>query len=377
MRKLISTILALCMVLCLLPVTAAADDAGPAVSTETVKLDVGAENQVGPNNEYKIADDGVKLLAADTVYELTGTTNRKLQMWGSNSPDPVKTFYLRLNEATVNGGIEILNPSGAKLVIEVVDGTTNTIKKVYAVDLTITGAGTLNATDLGTTQQSSSDSRKLTSALYIKDTTIKVDRTTANPSQWNGKCVLDGNANVTYTSYTEYAPLTLGQTYAFPHSLTMKGDSKLYCLHTDASNPSASAVDGLTGYNGSITLQDNAYLEAEGRDGTGKYIGYAIICDGDITVKDNATIKATAYGDSICLGGDLAVIGGKIDTKSEYGAGVFSSDGAINISDGATVDAEGNNPALYGTAGVSIANSTVTATSVSRSAIYSKANVDI
>ena len=34
--------------------------------------------------------------------------------------------------------------------------------------------------------------------------------------------------------------------------------------------------------------------------------------DGDITVKDNATIKATAYGDSICLGGDLAVIGGKM-----------------------------------------------------------------
>ena len=44
MRKLISTILALCMVLCLLPVTAAADDANPAVPTETVKLDVGAEN---------------------------------------------------------------------------------------------------------------------------------------------------------------------------------------------------------------------------------------------------------------------------------------------------------------------------------------------
>ena len=43
MRKLISTILALCMVLCLLPVTAAADDANPAVSTETVKLDVARE----------------------------------------------------------------------------------------------------------------------------------------------------------------------------------------------------------------------------------------------------------------------------------------------------------------------------------------------
>ena len=152
MRKLISTILALCMVLVLLPVTAAAEDANPAVPTETVKLDVGAENQVGPNTEYKIADDGVKLLAADTVYELTGTTDKKLQMWGSNSPDPVKTFYLRLNGATINGGIEITNPSGAKLVIEVVDGTTNTIKRVYAVDLTITGAGTINSEDLSVTQ---------------------------------------------------------------------------------------------------------------------------------------------------------------------------------------------------------------------------------
>ena len=67
MRKLISTILALCMVLCLLPVTAAADGANPAapaVPTETVKLDVGAGNQVGPNNEYEIANDAVKLLAA-------------------------------------------------------------------------------------------------------------------------------------------------------------------------------------------------------------------------------------------------------------------------------------------------------------------------
>ena len=43
MRKLISTILVLCMVLCLLPVTAAADDANPAEPAETVKLDVGAK----------------------------------------------------------------------------------------------------------------------------------------------------------------------------------------------------------------------------------------------------------------------------------------------------------------------------------------------
>lgn len=372
MRKLISTILALCMVLCLLPVTAAADDANPAVSTETVKLDVGAGNV--ENDEYKIMDDAINIRKDGVVYELTGTTDKKLQMWGSNSPDPVKTFYLRLNGATINGGITITNPSGAKLVIEVVDGTENTVQRIVAVDLTITGAGTINSEDLSVTQ--SWETANL-SKLYIKDTKIIVNRMTGNASEWNGNCVLDGKAEVRYTSGNNYPALNLGQTNKITHSLTMKGDSKLYCLHTDASNPSDYAVDGLAAYGAPITLRDNAYLEAEGRDGTGKYIGSAIVSDGDITVKDNATIKATAYGDSICLGGDLAVIGGKIDTKSEYGAGVFSYDGAINISDGATVDAEGNNPALYGTAGVSIANSTVKATSTGRAAIYSDGNINI
>lgn len=375
MRKLISTILALCMVLCLLPVTAAADDANPAeptVPTETVKLDVGAGNV--ENDEYKIMDDAINIRKDGVVYELTGTTDKKLQMWGSNSPDPVKTFYLRLNGATINGGITITNPSGAKLVIEVVDGTENTVQRIVAVDLTITGAGTINSEDLSVTQ--SWETANL-SKLYIKDTKIIVNRMTGNASEWNGNCVLDGKAEVRYTSGNNYPALNLGQTNKITHSLTMKGDSKLYCLHTDASNPSDYAVDGLAAYGAPITLRDNAYLEAEGRDGTGKYIGSAIVSDGDITVKDNATIKATAYGDSICLGGDLAVIGGKIDTKSEYGAGVFSYDGAINISDGATVDAEGNNPALYGTAGVSIANSTVKATSTGRAAIYSDGNINI
>lgn len=371
MRKLISTILALCMVLCLLPVTAAATSGGT-TSLPTVTLDVGAENQVGPNNEYEIANDAVKLLAADTVYELTGTTSKKVYMWGSNSPDPVKTFYLRLNGATINGGIEITNPSGAKLVVEVVDGTDNTVSRLYAVDLTITGAGTIRSGDLGSTQ--SKEARNL-SKLYIKDTKIVVDYTSGNPSEWNGECVLDGSAKVTYVSSTNHAALNLAQTNGVSHSLTMKGDSKLYCLHTDASNPSDYAVDGLAAYGAPITLQDNAYLEAEGRDGTGKYIGSAIACNVDITVKDNATIKATAYGTAISTWGNVKVDGGKIIAKSAKSNGIYA-DNEISISNGATVEAEGYWPAVYGNAGVSIANSTVKA-SGDDVAIYSPTNVMI
>ena len=374
MRKLISTILALCMVLCLLPVTAAATSGGT-TSLPTVTLDVGAENQVGPNNEYEIADDAVKLLAADTVYELTGTTSKKVYMWGSNSPDPVKTFYLRLNGATINGGITIWNPSGAKLVVEVVDGTDNTVSRLYAVDLTITGAGTIRSGDLGSDQ--SKEARNL-SKLYIKDTKIVVDYTSGNPSEWNGACVLDGSADVTYTSSTEYAALKLAQTSGVSHSLTMKGNAKLHCLQANASDPAASAVDGLEAFDAAITLQDNAYLKAQGRDGTDNlgYRGSGIASNSDITVKGNATIDATAYGAAVSTWGNVKVLGGKIIAKSANSNGIYA-DGVISISNGATVETEGHYPAVFGNGGVTITNSTVKAGSDDDVAIFSRADVTI
>lgn len=104
MRKLISTILALCMVLCLLPVTAAATSGGT-TSLPTVTLDVGAENQVGPNNEYEIAADAIKILKDGVVYELTGTTDRPIWLWGANRASESGTIYLRLNNAEINGGL--------------------------------------------------------------------------------------------------------------------------------------------------------------------------------------------------------------------------------------------------------------------------------
>lgn len=305
------------------------------------------------------------------VYELTGATDRKIQMWGSNSPDAVKTFYLRLNNATVNGGITITNPNGAKLVIEVVDGTTNTVERIYAVDLSITGKGTLNASDLGTTQQDNNDSRHLASALSIKDTTINVNTTTNNPSEWNGVCVLDGQADVTYTTNTEYAALVLGQTSKFSHSLTMKGNSKLRCLHSNADEPSQNSVSGLEGFNGAtITLQDNAYLEAQGRACSGEHAGYGVVCSSDIVVKDSATLKATAQDAAVWTFGKLEISGGKIVAKStgSNGAGATKT---ISIKN-AEVEVSGSYPALYSDGNVSVEDSSLIATSTGRAAIYSE-----
>lgn len=399
MRKLISTILALCMVLCLLPVTAAADDASLPVN----KWDVSSDETYDSEPVYKVDKDAIEIYAkgANQVYELTGTTDRPIRLWGANRESESGTIYLRLNNAEINGGIVVEN-SPVKLVIEVVDGTTNTLTSVSANDLTITGAGTLKAAYLGVTQKTS----YMPSKLYIKDTTIVVNEP-RRTSEWNGECVLDGSANVTYISNSDYAPLQVGVKNGDPtHSLTMKGDSKLYCLQ--GVKTSAYSVSGLEVFNdASITLQDNAYLEAEGRDTTGSYPGYGVVSEGSITVKGNAAIKATAYDTAIVaydytkVGGcKITVDGGKIIANSVYGCGIYGEDGvdirngaevtansenkngiytdsAISISNGATVEAEGYWPAVFGSTGVSIANSTVKATSSDDGAIFSRADVTI
>ena len=371
MRKLISTILALCMVLCLLPVTAAADDASLPVN----KWDVSSDETYYSELVYKVDKDAIEIYAkgANQVYELTGTTDRPIRLWGGNSESESGTIYLRLNNAEINGGIVVEN-SPVKLVIEVVDGTTNTLTSVSANDLTITGAGTLKAAYLSVTQKTRTS--YMPSKLYIKDTTIVVNEPASarRTSEWNGECVLDGGANVTYISNSDFSPLQVGVKNGDPtHSLTMKGDSKLYCLQ--GAETSAYSVSGLEAFDAAITLQDNAYLEAEGRNSTGKNIGSAIVCDVDITVKYNAAIKATAYGVAISTWGNVKVDGGKIIAKSAKSNGIYA-DGVISISNGATVEAEGYYPAIFGSTGVTITNSTVKA-SGDDVAIYSPADVTI
>ena len=379
MRKLISTILALCMVLCLLPVTAAADDASLPVN----KWDVSSDKTYYSEQVYKVDKDVIQIYAkgANQVYELTGTTNRPIQLWGGNNESESGTIYLRLNNAEINGGIVVEN-SPVKLVIEVVDGTTNTLTSVSANDLTITGAGTLKAAYLSVAQKTGTS--YMPSKLYIKDTTIVVNEpaSAGDSCEWNGECVLDGGANVTYISNSDYSPLKVGVKSGDPtHSLTMKGNAKLHCLQANASDPAASAVDGLEAFDAAITLQDNAYLEAQGRAGyvdeNGDYTGGSGIgSSSDITVKDNATIKATAYGVALSAGGNVKVDGGKVTANSENSNGIFAGS-VISISNGATVEAEGYWPAVFGSTGVSIANSTVKATSSDDGAIFSRANVTI
>ena len=331
MMKLVSMLLTLCMVFCMLTVPAATDD------LPVVKLDVGTTETYDDTN-YKVDANTIILRAEDRVYELTGTTDRKILVLGTSTPAEPKTYHIRLNNATINGGMTINNSTGAKLVIEVAAGTVNTVKRIYSASLTITGSGTLNMEDMGVTQSTRTNNP---SSLYIEDTTINVNLPSTKCGQWEGNCKLAGSAKVTYTGCGDYSVLKLGQGNGITHSLTLKDNASLYCVQDDASVASPYSVSGLECFQGAT-----------------------------ITLQDNATLKATAYAEAISTWGRFTVNGGKLIVKSENSNGVYS-DAAIDISNNATVEATGYYPALFGNTGVTIANSTIKAVGTNDVAIFS------
>lgn len=365
-KRIFSVALAICLVLSLMPMSVFAD------SAEVIQIDVGGANV--DNENYLIDDSRIILRKRDVTYELTGTTDKNISLWGSNdAADIGQVFYIRANGVTVNGGILVQN-SPVKMVLELAGE--NTISKLSANDLTIKGAGTLYATSLSVTQATS----YMPSALHITDATVVVNTSTSagDSCEWNGPCVLDGSASVKFISNNDYAALKVGvKSGDDTHSLTLKDYAKLYCLQADASNPAAYSVSGLELYGSAVLhLQDSSYLEAEGRDTTGSYPGFAIVSQNDIIVENSAMIKATGYDAAISTGGSVKVSGGTLEVRSEHSNGIYAGVG-IEITDGANVTAAGYFPAIFGDGSVLISNSTVDATSTNDVAIFSPGNVTI
>ena len=362
-RKMLKILMALCLVLCLAP-------AALAEPTTVVKIDVGGKND--DNADYAIEDSRIILRKRDTViYELTGTTDKKISIWGSNKPADVdQAFYIRAKNVTLNGGIQVEN-SPVKMVLEVPGGTTNTIKKITANDLTVKGSGTLNAEIMSVTQRTS----YMPSALHIQDTTIIVNSLHSN--EWNGVCVLSGTANVTYIGGGTYAPLQVGvKNNDTTHSLTLKDSARLYCLQ-DSDSPASFSVSGLELFNNApLVLQDNSYLEAKGKPSSGEYVGCGIATNSSIRVTDNAEIKAAAQSVAIDAGGAVTISGGKVTANSTGSNGIYSEE-TIAISNGATVEAAGYLPALFAQSGVEISSSRVDASATNDVAIFSRSTVNI
>lgn len=304
---------------------------------------------------------------------MTGTTDKKISIWGSNKPADVdQAFYIRAKNVTLKGGIQVEN-SPVKMVLEVPEGTTNTIKKITANDLTVKGSGTLNAEIMSVGQKTS----YMPSALHIQDTTIIVNNPAKTSGEWNGPCVLSGKANVTYIGGGTYASLQVGvKNNDTTHSLTLKDSARLYCLQ-DSDSPASSSVSGLELFNNApLMLQNNSYLEAKGKPSSGKYAGCGIVTDSSIRVTDNAEIKAAAQDAAISAGGAVTISGGKVTANSTGSNGIFSGE-TIAISNGATVEAAGYWPALFAQSGVEISSSRVDASASDDVAIFSRDTVNI
>ena len=207
-------------------------------------------------------------------------------------------------------------------------------------------------------------------------------------NSWEGAVVLDGNANVTMTGNDTNPVLKVGQGPNETASVTLRDNASLRCLQENMDTPYENIVDGIQLNDSSLSLEDNSYLEAEGKSSTNAYgSGSAIISNVDVTVADQAEMELRAYGvalsstwgnvilnggttkvesygsNAIYAGGDLEVNGGTLNAATTAWYPAIYTDGEILIQNHAEVTAEGGNDAIWGVSGVTIEDSTITSTS--------------
>ena len=182
--------------------------------------------------------------------------------------------------------------------------------------------------------------------------------------------------------------LKVGQGPNETASVTLRDNASLKCLQENMDTPYENIVDGIQLNDSSLSLEDNSYLEAEGKSSTNAYgSGSAIISNVDVTVADQAEMELRAYGvalsstlgnvilnggttkvesygsNAIYAGGDLEVNGGTLNAATTAWYPAIYTDGEILIQNHAEVTAEGGNDAIWGVSGVTIEDSTVTSTS--------------
>lgn len=353
-----------------------------AKSMEVVQVDVSTETST--DSRYTIESNRIVFKDSNVIYELTGTTDKYLTFWIPNEPEE---YHLRLNNVTVNGGLTNGSEGGSTYVdVEVPEGTENYLSEIKANDLTIHGSGTINTTFFTINQKP--DGGNLSSSLHITDTTIVVETKASGSNSWEGAVVLDGNANVTMTGNDINPVLKVGQGPNETASVTLRDNASLKCLQENMDTPYENIVDGIQLNDSSLSLEDNSYLEAEGKSSTNAYgSGSAIISNVDVTVADQAEMELRAYGvvlssiwgnvilnggttkvesygsNAIYAGGDLEVNGGTLNAATTAWYPAIYTDGEILIQNHAEVTAEGGNDAIWGVSGVTIEDSTVTSTS--------------
>lgn len=297
-----------------------------AKSMEVVQVDVSTKTST--DSRYTIESNRIVFKDSNVIYELTGTTDKYLAFWIPNEPEE---YHLRLNNVTVNGGLTNGSEGGSTYVdVEVPEGTENYLSEIKANDLTIHGSGTINTTFFTINQKPAGGN--LSSSLHITDTTIVVETKASGSNSWEGAVVLDGNANVTMTGNDTNPVLKVGQGPNETASVTLRDNASLKCLQENMDTPYENIVDGIQLNDSSLSLEDNSYLEAEGKSSTNAYgSGSAIISNVDVTVADQAEMELRAYGVALSSTWGNVILNGGTTKVESYGSNAIYAGGDLEV----------------------------------------------
>ena len=197
--------------------------------------------------------------------------------------------------------------------------------------------------------------------------TIAVGRAYMGGINTDGKLIVTGDGILDISLTSEAA---LGDRHEFAAlqstgDIVVGGDVTLKCTAAPdatvtAGSPST-VYGGLYSVNGSITIKDNASVEARGLytiSEDSAVHSYGVYANDGITVTDNATLKAYS--------GDVATTGNSVGCES---IAIFAGTGDFTVGGDATVIAEGGN---------AIANGTVSAPHLPLSAgVYARRDVNV
>lgn len=169
----------------------------------------------------------------------------------------------------------------------------------------IYGAGTLHSNKLGVKQATSF----LPSALHITDTKVIVNCPANYSGEWNGACVLDGNADVSYTASGDLA-ISGGNVEAKSEkSNGIYADGKLEI--SDGAKVNASGYYPALFGSGSVSIE-NSQIEATSTGDAG------IFSRGDVSIQ-NSTVKVSEAENyyAVTARGTTTVTGSWVETNYE------------------------------------------------------------
>lgn len=326
-RRLLSVLLALCMVFTLVPMTAFAADT-PKVSIYTQQAGMGqaGKNGVVSGQYYLVEADGS--LKSDTANE----NNYNIYYDESSAKLTINNLQISSNKSLYVPGGTTINVLGDNK-IEIAEGQSSGggIGVVSNGDITITGTGNLYI---------SSSSREGICRATMDNS--------FNGATTQGGVIINGDINLTIDHYGAATCIR-----AVNGDITIGGNAKVALdprAGIDKDNYSIIYFNG-----GNITIQDNAQVESTGAlDTTGKNT------DGDygkVIIKGNSSLTITNTHDK---GVSLRGAGGveildeaklTVSSNTQSGQAVVAGSGAIKIEGEATVNMTNSessgNTALY------------------------------